>query len=134
VAILVPNQVGDLAIRLREELQLVIDDFKEELARRLRKDREFSLILRSGCRICIAGRRVRRLKVEARVKMAARGPPERQIAETRIPGEKAHMAVGQLSQSRVFARLRIGAIFAWGVLSSVPTFAVADTISGQVLG
>jgi hypothetical protein len=44
------------------------------------------------------------------------------------------MAVGQLSQSRVFARPRIGAIFVWGMLSSVPTFAVADTINGQVLG
>jgi len=27
VAMLVPNQVGDLAIRLREELQLGIDNF-----------------------------------------------------------------------------------------------------------
>ena len=44
------------------------------------------------------------------------------------------MAVGQLYESRVFARMRIGAIVAGSVLSSVPTFAAADTINGQVLG
>jgi hypothetical protein len=32
VAMLVPNQVRDLAIRLREELQLGIDNYLEELA------------------------------------------------------------------------------------------------------
>jgi hypothetical protein len=44
VAIPVKNQVGDLPIRLSEELQLGIHDFQEELALRFRKDREFLLI------------------------------------------------------------------------------------------
>jgi hypothetical protein len=41
VAISVKNQVGDLPIRLSEELQLGIHHFQEELALRFLKDRGF---------------------------------------------------------------------------------------------